>query len=58
MQNPNINGYSGGYGYNLANSVTIVVGVTKNSTATADASVLAILHEVTKYVTPSTPINF
>ena len=29
VQNPSIDGYSGGFGYNLATGVTIVVGSTK-----------------------------
>ena len=57
-QNPNINGYSGAFGYNLSNGVTIVVEATKSETATTDASAFDILREVTKYVTPATPINF
>ena len=57
-QNPSINGYSGAFGYNLSNGVTIVVEATKSETATTDASAFDILREVTKYVTPATPINF
>jgi CubicO group peptidase (beta-lactamase class C family) len=58
VQNPSINGYNGGFGYNLANGVTIVVEATKSETATTDASAFDILREVTKYVTPESPINF
>ena len=58
VQNPSINGYSGGFGYNLASGVTVVVGATKSETATTDAIAFDILREVTKYVTPATPINF
>jgi hypothetical protein len=58
VQNPSINGYSGGFGYNLAKRVTIVVEATKSETATTDASAFDILREVVKYVTPSSPINF
>ncbi len=43
VQNPSINGYSGGFGYNLANGVTVVVGATKSETATTDASAFDIL---------------
>ena len=57
VQNPNINGYSGAFGYNLATGVTIVVEATKSET-TADASAFDILREVVKYVTPASPINF
>jgi hypothetical protein len=49
---PSINGYSGGFGYNLANGLTIVVGATKSETATTDASAFDILRDVVKYVTP------
>jgi D-alanyl-D-alanine carboxypeptidase len=58
VQNPSINGYSGGFGYNLANGVTIVVAATKSETATTDASAFAILRAVVEYVTPASPINF
>jgi CubicO group peptidase (beta-lactamase class C family) len=58
VQNPSINGYSGGFGYNLANGVTIVVEATKSETATTDASAFDILREVAKYVTPASQINF
>jgi D-alanyl-D-alanine carboxypeptidase len=58
MQNPSINGYSGAFGYNLSNGVTIVVEATKSETTTTDASAFDILRVVTKYVTPATPINF
>ncbi len=58
VQNPSINGYSGAFGYNLATGVTIVVEATKSETATTDASAFDILREVSKYVTPKSPINF
>jgi len=58
VQNPSINGYSGGFGYNLAKRVTIVVEATKSETATTDASAFDILREVVKYATPESPINF
>jgi D-alanyl-D-alanine carboxypeptidase len=57
-QNPSINGYSGAFGYNLANGVTIVVEATKCKTAKSDLIAFDILREVTRYVTPATPINF
>jgi CubicO group peptidase (beta-lactamase class C family) len=58
VQNPSINGYSGAFGYNLSNGVTIVVEATKSETATTEASAFDILREVIKYVTPATPLNF
>jgi D-alanyl-D-alanine carboxypeptidase len=58
VQNPSINGYSGAFGYNLANGVTIVVGSTKSETTTTDASAFDVLRDVVKYVTPTSPINF
>jgi D-alanyl-D-alanine carboxypeptidase len=58
VQNPGINGYSGAFGYNLANGVTIVAAATKSETATTDTPAFAILREVVKYVTPASPINF
>ncbi len=38
--------------------MTIVVETTKSETTKTDASAFDILREVTKYVTPATPINF
>jgi hypothetical protein len=58
VQNPSINGYGGAFGYNLANSVTVVVEATKSETATTDASAFDIFRELVKYVTPTSPINF
>jgi CHASE2 domain-containing sensor protein len=58
VQNLSINGDSGGFGYNLDNGVTIVVGATKSETATTEASAFDILREVVKYVTPASPISF
>ena len=57
-QNPSINGYSGAFGYHLATGVTIVVEATKSEATKTDAAAFDILREVTKYVTPATPINF
>jgi hypothetical protein len=54
VQNP-INGYPGGFGYNLANGVTIALEATKSET---DASAFDILREVVKCVAPASPINF
>jgi len=42
----------------LANGVTITVEATRSETATSDAPAFEILREVTKYVTPDSPINF
>jgi CubicO group peptidase (beta-lactamase class C family) len=58
VQNPSINGYSGGFGYNLANGVTIVVEATKSETTTTDLAAFDILRDVVRYVTPTSPINF
>ena len=58
IQNPSINGYSGAFGYNLSNGVTIVVEATKSESATTDASAFDIFREVVNCVTPATPINF
>jgi D-alanyl-D-alanine carboxypeptidase len=43
VQNPSIDGYSGGFGYNLPSGATIVVGATKSENATTDASAFDIL---------------
>ena len=58
VQNPVVNGYSGAFGYKLAKGVTITVEATKSETATSNAPAFEILREVTKYVTPGSPINF
>ncbi len=58
VQNPDINGYSGGFAYNLATGVTIVVAATKRRRPAIDPAAIHILREVIKYVTPATPLNF
>ncbi len=58
VQNPSINGYSGAFGYNLRNGVTIVVEATKSEATTTDASAFEIFRKVVSYVTPESPINF
>jgi len=58
VQNPDINGYSGGFAYNLATCVTIVVAATKRPRPAVDPAAIHILREVIKYVTPATPLNF
>ncbi|HEY1448535.1 MAG TPA: serine hydrolase domain-containing protein [Caulobacteraceae bacterium] len=58
-QNPNINGYSGAFGYNLATGVTIVVEASKGETANdSDAPAFEIFRAAAKYVTPAAPIDF
>jgi hypothetical protein len=42
----------------LADGVTITVEATKSETVTSNAPAFDILREVTKYVTPGSPINF
>jgi D-alanyl-D-alanine carboxypeptidase len=51
VQNPSINGYSGGFANNLANGVTVVVAATKSETASTDGAAFDILREVVRYVT-------
>jgi D-alanyl-D-alanine carboxypeptidase len=58
VQNPNINGYSGAFGYNPATGVTIVVEATKSETAATDTPAFDIFRKVVTYVTPAAPINF
>jgi D-alanyl-D-alanine carboxypeptidase len=58
VQDPSINGYSGGFAYNLASGVTIVVAATKSRATDTDESAFDILREVVKYVTPGSPIDF
>ena len=56
LQNPDINGYSGGFAYNLATGMTIVVAATKRPSPAIDPAAIHILSEVIKYVTPATPL--
>lgn len=58
LQNPNMNGYSGAFAYNLSTGVTLVVAATKNSNPSIDPAAIHILREVIAYVTPATPLNF
>jgi D-alanyl-D-alanine carboxypeptidase len=58
VQNPSINGYSGGFAYNLSSGVTIVVEATKSEATTTDTSAFDILRKLVTYVTPESPINF
>jgi CubicO group peptidase (beta-lactamase class C family) len=57
-QNPSMNGYSGGFAYNPSNKVTLVVAATKNENPKIDPAAISILREMTRYVTPETPLNF
>jgi CubicO group peptidase (beta-lactamase class C family) len=57
VQNPNINGYSGAFGYDPATDVTVVVEATQGEGG-ADAPAFQIFKEVVKSVTPATPIGF
>jgi D-alanyl-D-alanine carboxypeptidase len=58
IQNPSINGYSGGFAYNLSGGVTIVVEATKSEAATTDTSAFDIVRKLVAYMTPQSPINF
>lgn len=58
VQNPDMNGYSGGFAYNLAHGVTIVIAATKRPSPAIDPAAIHILREVIKFVTPATPLNF
>ncbi len=58
VQNPSMNGYSGGFAYNPKYDVTLVVEATKNAKPTIDPAGIHILREAVKYVTPETPLSF
>ncbi|GMU58217.1 MAG: hypothetical protein AMXMBFR33_73630 [Candidatus Xenobia bacterium] len=58
LQNPNMNGYSGAFAYNLSTGVTLVVAATKNENPSIDPAAIHILREVIAYVTPGSPLNF
>lgn len=57
-QNPNMNGYSGGFAYNPKWDLTIVVAATKNADPKIDPAAIHILREVIKTVTPESPLGF
>lgn len=58
VQNPSFNGFSGGWGYNPANGVTLVVGATKSPKPILDPPAFPIFKKVLEYVTPNQPIPF
>ncbi len=58
FQNPSINGYSGGFAYNLASGVTIVIEATRSEAGTTGTAAFDILRKVAAYVTPHAPIDF
>lgn len=57
-ESQNMNGYSGGFAYNPATGVTLVVAATKNATPAIDPAAIHILRQIIQYVTPSTPLTF
>lgn len=58
IQNPSMNGYSGGFGYNPATGVTLMVAATKDENPRIDPAAIHILKEMVKHITPDTPLNF
>lgn len=58
VQNPAINGYSGGFAYKPSIGVTITAEATQSETASSEKAGFLIVREITKYVTPKSPINF
>lgn len=58
VQNPNMNGYSGGFAYHPKEDLTVIVAATKNRKPAIDPAGIHILREVIKHVTPATPLTF
>jgi hypothetical protein len=58
VQDPNLDGYSGAFGYNMATGVTIMVMSTQGEKTTDTLCALDIFREVANYVSPSSPIIF
>jgi D-alanyl-D-alanine carboxypeptidase len=58
VQDPNLDGYSGAFGYNMATGVTIMVMSTQGEKTTDTLSALNIFREVANYATPNSPIVF
>lgn len=57
-QNPNMNGYNGGFAYNPKLNLTLVVAATKNAHPAIDPAAIHILREVIRVVTPESPLGF
>lgn len=58
-QNPNFNGFQGAFGFLPSQNLTVVVAATQGPGADSSKNhAFEIFREVTRYLTPDTPINF
>lgn len=58
LQNPSMNGYSGGFGYFPAEEITLIVYSTETAETSSEHKAFNILKELVKIVTPDSQINF
>jgi len=58
LQNPSMNGYSGGYGYFPEEEITLIVYSTETADTPSDKKAFDIFKELVKMVTPDSQINF
>lgn len=57
-QNPEFNGYAGGFGYYPPNDITIIVFTTESKDRSSSTQAVNILQDLSKMLTPDAPINF
>ncbi|MDZ4713466.1 MAG: serine hydrolase domain-containing protein [bacterium] len=57
-QNPEFNGYSGGFGYYPPKELTIIVFTTESKDRSSGTQAVNILQDISKMLTPDAPINF
>ena len=58
VQNPNMNGYSGGFAYHPPTGTTLVVAATRSPKTTVVSPAFEILRKAVATVTPDSPLNF
>lgn len=58
LQNPSMNGYSGGFGYFPAEDITMIVYSTETAETSSEHKAFNIFKELVKIVTPDSQINF
>lgn len=58
VQNPNMNGYTGGFAYHPPTGTTLVVAATKAPGSKTVSPALEMLKAVVRVVTPEAPLNF
>lgn len=58
IQNPSFNGYSGAFGYLPSEKITIIVFTTQTENPVSDKQAINLLKEISKIITPGSPVNF